>query len=128
MRNSLLLFMGDLPEDVQAMRPKLRDRCLNYALQAARLAGVTDMASVYEMFISYCRALYTGGSLQIEQRFSSFVNGEPQLINNYIVNCLTPRRGQNLRFSNTSLHSSVGVSAMVFERFLPIGVWAEILH
>ena len=100
MRNSLLLFMGALPEDVQAMRPKLRDRCLNYALQAARLAGVTDMASVYEMFISYCRALYTGGSLQIEQRFSSFVNGEHQLINNYIVNCLTPRRGQNLRFSN----------------------------
>ena len=100
MRNSLLLFMGDLPEDVQAMRPKLRDRCLNYALQAARLAGVTDMASVYEMFISYCRALYTGGSLQIEQRFSSFVNGEHQLINNYIVNCLTPRGGQNLRFSN----------------------------
>ena len=57
MRNSLLLFMGDLPEDVQAMRPKLRDRCLNYALQAARLAGVTDMASVYEMFISYCLSL-----------------------------------------------------------------------
>lgn len=99
-RGSLLLHMSDLPEDVQAMRPKLRDRCLNYALQAARVIGVTDMNTVNALFINYCRILYTDARLDALHPQQVYVNGEHKIIHDFIAECLTPARGKRLRYSN----------------------------
>lgn len=102
-RDSLLLHMDDLPEDVQAMRPKLRDRCLNYALQAARVTGVTDMDTVNALFINYCRILYTGARLDALHPQQAYVDGEHKIIHDFIAECLTPARGKRLRYSNIKM-------------------------
>ena len=47
--------MAALPPDVLDMNRKLRERCLSYTLQMARLTGLGDAGELRESFIACCR-------------------------------------------------------------------------
>lgn len=46
-----------LPEDVLRLKPRLRENCLGLAMQAARIAGISDIETVHAWFIDYCRVV-----------------------------------------------------------------------
>lgn len=50
-----VLALDDLPPDVLAMNRKLRERCLSYSLQMARITGLGGVEELRESFISCCR-------------------------------------------------------------------------
>lgn len=54
----------DLPDDVRRIGPRARERYMGLALQAARIAGESDMQRVFGFFVDICRTL-TVGSLSI---------------------------------------------------------------
>ena len=50
-----VLALDDLPPDVLDMNRKLRERCLSYSLQMARLTGLGGEDELRESFIACCR-------------------------------------------------------------------------
>lgn len=54
----------DLPDDVRRIGPRQRERYMGLALQAARIAGESDMQGVFGFFVDMCRTL-TAGSLAL---------------------------------------------------------------
>lgn len=51
------LLLENLPDDVARLSPRVRERCLGYALQTARLTGVGDAAALRQLFLSCCRVV-----------------------------------------------------------------------
>ena len=50
-----VLALDDLPPDVLGMNRKLRERCLSYSLQMARLTGLGGVDELRDSFIACCR-------------------------------------------------------------------------
>lgn len=57
------ISIDDLPDDLRYVKPRLRERALGLALQAARIAGISDLAHVHQLFVDYCRVICCGRML-----------------------------------------------------------------
>lgn len=93
-RPKLFISLEDMPADIMRIRPAMRDRCMNYALQVARLTGCADMSTVREQFIEMCRTLYIGDTPLM------FSGTAYTTVCAFVEKCLQEARGKNLRFTN----------------------------
>lgn len=49
------LLEGDMPPDILGLKPRLRERGLDLALQFARQTGVTEPGAIRDLFLEFCR-------------------------------------------------------------------------
>ena len=82
-----------LPDDVRRIKPRVRERCMDLALQSARLSGYSSQEEQYAIFIDFCRVI--GGPTWNFETLS--YDGRNQGIAEYVKKCLIPAPGCRLQ-------------------------------
>ena len=82
-----------LPDDVRRIKPRVRERCMDLALQSARLSGYSSQEEQYAIFIDFCRVI--GGPTWNFETLS--YDSRNQGITEYVKKCLIPAPGCRLQ-------------------------------
>lgn len=86
------LTWEEMPDDVRRIKPRVRERCMDLALQTCRITGVTDREHLLATFVDYCKVI--GGPSWDFDTLS--YDSRSKCIAEYVSTCLMEAPGNRL--------------------------------
>ncbi len=109
------LTWEEMPEDVRRIKPRVRERCMDLALQTCRITGVTDREHVIATFVDYCRVI--GGPSWDFDTLS--YDSRSKCIAEYVSTCLMEKPGNRLSAGEIYQHFMRWWGAHYAEKSVP---------